>query len=281
MSDEEFEYGQENDAGGPPRIGAQLRASREARGLSLAQVSAETRITERHLELIEAGDFDALPGRTYAIGFAKNYARVVGMSQADTAQAVKNELAMEDPRPSRVIGEYDPIDPDRVPSSKVGLVSFIALILLLGGAYAFYATYLNPGAELESLTAAERRAAAEAAAEEDEGAAATASAPAPSGEVVFTALEEGIWVKFYDASGAQLMQKQMAEGETYSVPADANGPQLWTGRPDALAITIGGQSVPKLAEDDQVMKDIPVTAEALLARGESPAAPAAAATANE
>jgi cytoskeleton protein RodZ len=92
--------------------------------------------------------------------------------------------------------------------------------------------------------------------------------------VVFTALEDGVWVKFYDGTGAQLMQKQMARGERYTVPAEANGPQVWTGRPDALAITVGGRPVPKLAESEGIIRDVPVTAQALLARGQ--AAPAAA-----
>jgi hypothetical protein len=97
-----------------------------------------------------------------------------------------------------------------------------------------------------------------------------ASQPAPSarGPVVFTALEPNIWVKFYDAQGVQLMQKQLAEGESYTVPADAEGPQLWTARPDALAITIGGQRVAMLSDEPVTMKDIPVTAAALLARNE-------------
>ena len=58
----------------------------------------------------------------------------------------------------------------------------------------------------------------------------------------------------------------MAKGETYTVPADAVGPQAWTGRPDALAITVGGRSVPKLGSSEVVMSDVPVDAAALLAR---------------
>ena len=91
------------------------------------------------------------------------------------------------------------------------------------------------------------------------------------GPVVFTALEERVWVKFYDAAGRQLMQKEMARGERYTVPQDAQGPQLWTGRPDALAITVGGRRVPKLAAEERIMRDVPVTAAALLARGRRPA----------
>ena len=64
---------------------------------------------------------------------------------------------------------------------------------------------------------------------------------------MFTSLEDGIWVKFYDKGGRQLMQKQMALNERYVVPAQAEGPQVWTGRPDALQITVGGKPAADVA----------------------------------
>ena len=74
----------------PPRgIGAQLRAAREERGLSLEQVASETRIPQRHLVAIEAGDFGQLPGRTYAVGFSRTYAKTVGLDQDDVAAIVR------------------------------------------------------------------------------------------------------------------------------------------------------------------------------------------------
>jgi len=88
--------------------------------------------------------------------------------------------------------------------------------------------------------------------------------------VVFTALASGVWVKFYDAAGTQLMQKQMAAGERYVVPAGAQGPMVWTARPDALAITVGGKAVPPLSATQTTMKDVPVSAAALLARAALP-----------
>ena len=91
--------------------------------------------------------------------------------------------------------------------------------------------------------------------------------------MVFTSEMDGTWVKFYDANGERLYEAQMAEGDSFTVPPDAEGPQVWTGRPYALAITIGGRPVPKLSEDDEIIKDVPVTAEALLARTDDRAAP--------
>jgi hypothetical protein len=91
--------------------------------------------------------------------------------------------------------------------------------------------------------------------------------------VVFTATVPGLWIKLYDAAGKTLLQKQLALGESFTVPADAQGPMLWTGRPDALTITVGGRPVPKLAETEQVIKDVPVSAQALFARAAPSTAP--------
>ena len=58
----------------------------------------------------------------------------------------------------------------------------------------------------------------------------------------------------------------MGEGESYTIPDTASDPQMRTGRPDAFSITVGGQSVPPLAQNDAVVSDVEVSAEALLAR---------------
>jgi cytoskeletal protein RodZ len=72
----------------PLGVGERLHAAREARKLSLEQVAAETRIPQRHLIAIEAGDFARLPGRTYAVGFARTYAKMLGLDQDDIAAGV-------------------------------------------------------------------------------------------------------------------------------------------------------------------------------------------------
>jgi hypothetical protein len=263
----------------PLGAGERLRAAREARGLTLAQVAGETRIPQRHLQTIEAGDFTALPARTYAVSFSKNYARMVGLDQDEIAAAVRAELDALEPEPRHRPSGFEPGDPARVPSRALGWISVVAVVLVLAGLFAFARTLFAPAAELPSLVEQENAEQAAEAVEQRRTAAVPPATAAAGGAVVFTALEPGIWVKFYDAAGLQLMQKQMEMGERYSVPADADGPQLWTGRPDALAITVGGRPVPKLAEEQRTMRDVPVTAEALLARPEPAASPTASPTA--
>lgn len=255
-------------------VGAQLRAAREKLGLSLKEVAAETRIPQRHLEKIEEGDFAALPARTYAVGFSRNYAKLVGLNDDDVVEMVRAELDAQEPRQRPRPTTFEPGDPARVPSRSLTWVSILAVVLVLAGLFVAARTFFAPAAELPSLVDQEQAEREAAEASQRAAAGAPAQATPASGPVVFTALEEGIWVRFSDASDTQLMQKLMAKDETYTVPADVEGPQLWTGRPDALSISIGGRPVPKLAEDDKVMKNVPVSAEALLSRAQATSAPA-------
>ena len=249
----------------PPGIGAQLRAAREAKGLTLEQVAAETRIPQRHLLAMEADDFGKLPGRTYAVGFARTYAKALGLDHDDVAARVRLELDAQREEGYRP-ASFEPGDPARVPSRALGWFAGFAVLLLLAGGFFFFRSIFAPAGELPALV--QRQSEQRQAAPHKAAAAAPQVAASASGPVVFTALQPGIWVKIYDASGKALLQKQMALGETFAVPADAQGPMLWTGRPDALAITVGGKPIPKLAEQEQVMKDVPVTAAALLARAQ-------------
>ena len=250
--------------GAPLGIGDRLRAAREVKGLTLEQVAAQTRIPQRHLQTIETGDFSQLPGRTYAVGFVRTYAKTVGLDQDEAVASVRAELdaqsGIEDSRPA----PFEPGDPARVPSRGLGWFALFALLLFLAGGFFFFRAMFAPAGELPSLVEQEQ---AEQAAQAQSAAGTRPQAPPTDGAVVFTALDGPLWVKFYDASGAQLMQAEMARGDTYTVPADANGPMLWTGRPEALAITVGGRSIPKLADVQTTVRDVPVTAEALLARG--------------
>lgn len=265
---EEEDYPIEEEAA-PPGVGDTLRAAREARGLSLADVADKTRITQRHLALIEDGDFAGLPGRTYAIGFARNYAKAVGLDQAMIAERVREELALIDPDGAGLAPRtFEPGDPARVPSAGLAWFSaFAALILLIGGSIFVWSTYIAPGQPLPWLTSDDPEVPP---AQVATRAADVAPAPVPDGQVVFTATQQA-WVRFYERGGPVLMEREMLPGETYVVPFDATDPMIVTARPDLLEITVGGQEVPKLAEEQDLV-EVPVTAAALLARKEVPAA---------
>lgn len=248
----------------PRGAGPQLRYARERLGLSVADIAARTRISQRQIEDLEAGNFAAFSSRTYAIGFARTVAKAVGLDGEAIARQVRGELNVLQP-PERMSAGYETSDPARVPSRSLVWLSLVAVALLLAGLFVAYRTLFSPAAELPSLVdqqAAERAAAAASAARDS----AAATPAAASGPVVFTSLEDGIWVRFYDTSGTRLLETEMARGQSFTVPAAATGPMLWTARPEALTITVGGRAVPPLATEMMTMRDVKVDAASLLAR---------------
>ena len=75
-----------------PTVGERLRAAREAKGLALEDIAAQTRIPQRHLEAIERADWDALPAPTYTTGFAKSYASAVGLDRTEIGDQLRAEM---------------------------------------------------------------------------------------------------------------------------------------------------------------------------------------------
>lgn len=59
--------------------GAQLRAAREAAGLSLDQVAQQLKLAPRQVKALEEENFGVLPGRTFTRGFMRNYARLLNL----------------------------------------------------------------------------------------------------------------------------------------------------------------------------------------------------------
>ena len=249
--------------------GRALCRAREAAGLSRAQIAEHTKIPERHLLAIEQDNYAALPARTYAVGFSRTYARALGLDEAEITRMVREELdgAPVDTAPRAAT--FEPGDPARIPSSAFAWLGAALVLGVVVACFLYWRSYWFPAAELPPIATETPAAVASAPA---------APPPVAAGQVVFTALEPGVWVKFYDASG-QLLQKELAQGETYAVPANANGPMLWTARPQALGITIDGKPVTKLSQTQATMTDVPVTAAALLARPAAPSAPAPSAAA--
>ena len=83
--------------------GVVLRRAREAGGYTLRDIAVATRISERFLAAIEASEFASFRAPLYAIGFAKTFARHVGVSERWVADAVRERIAGELPLP--------PVDP--------------------------------------------------------------------------------------------------------------------------------------------------------------------------
>jgi len=251
----------------PRGAGERLRAAREAQGLSLADIAARTRVPIRHLEAIESGDYSEMPTPTYAIGFAKAYARAVGEDEVTIARDVRGKTAAISAERQNY-QPYELDDPKRVPprglavtAAVIGVIVLIAALVWLGSNWF--------SAPSEQTAAVEQPVPPPQAAP---------SAPVPVinniGQVALTALDR-VWVRVHDGSGKTLYEATMNAGDTYAVPAGASHPMLTVGRPDKLKVTIDGKDQPPLGSGARPMKDVPIDAASLAARATTAAAPAA------
>ena len=257
------------------RAGARLKRAREAAGTTLAQVAAATKIPERLLMAIEESRFSVLPSRIYALGFSRSYARVVGLDEAEIVKEVRAEIDSTAPGGDIPTAQaFTPGDPARVPELRLAMLAALGAVLVILAGLVFWHSVYYPAGSLPSILPADApasRAKAGVAAVSAARVAAPLAARAPAGAVTLSALSAGIWVKVYETSGKVLFEQAMAQGQVFTVPADAQAPLIWTGRPDALAIAVAGKPVAKLAETQRIIKGVPISAAALLARAPAPA----------
>ncbi|HEY1253865.1 MAG TPA: helix-turn-helix transcriptional regulator [Terracidiphilus sp.] len=64
-------------------FGEELRMERVSRGIALKEITAVTKISQRHLEALEQGKFRSLPGGILNKGIVRGYASAVGLDPGD------------------------------------------------------------------------------------------------------------------------------------------------------------------------------------------------------
>lgn len=70
-------------------LGENLKRARMLAGYSLEDVSKVLRIRLAYLESLEAGEFDELPGSTYAVGFLRSYSAYLGLDSEEMVARLK------------------------------------------------------------------------------------------------------------------------------------------------------------------------------------------------
>ncbi len=244
-------------------VGEQLRAAREKKKLSLEQVANETRIPLRHLESLEAADWDRLPAPTYTIGFAKNYAGAVGLDRSEIAEQLRAEMGGYR-TDSATVEHFEPADPARTMPMWL-VVSAIAAIILVVLVFSWMRNRsLTEEQPAPVQQEAQQQAAPAPAAPQQQPQAAA------QGPVVLTATAPA-WVRVSD-QGKTLFEGMLEPGKTFQVPPTATAPTLRAGAPEALRITVGQSVAPPVGPAGQVADHVSL-APADLMRGPQAAQP--------
>lgn len=117
------------------RIGQHLKAGREARAMSLNEISVSTKIHPGFLEKIENGDLENLPNLAFVKGFVRNFIQALGMDEGELEADIRS-LTLdtgEEAAPVTPISQMHLLDvaPPRFPPVKIAV--YLVLFAALGG----------------------------------------------------------------------------------------------------------------------------------------------------
>ena len=118
------------DAG---RLGDELREARLALGYSTAELAAELRIRQAHLEALEEGRLRDLPGAAYAVGFVRSYAVALGLDADQMARRFRDVSGSLAQRPKLVFPE--PVPERGMPA---GALIGVGAVLAIGAYVAWF-----------------------------------------------------------------------------------------------------------------------------------------------
>lgn len=117
--------------------GETLRAARESKNLTLSVVARQLNLSERSLVQIEAGDYSQLPGHTFARGYVRAYAKLLGLDQNRLVQQFDQHTGT-DATGSKVnsLGYID--QPVRLSRSMVRFFTFVLSLVIGVGAFLWW-----------------------------------------------------------------------------------------------------------------------------------------------
>jgi cytoskeletal protein RodZ len=151
------QHDDERAQSGADSLGQQLRRAREARNLTLRELSDQTRISRRHLEAIESDDYKQLPGGIFNRSFIKSFARTVGYNEDEAVRAYQRDArergeTFDDVPTTR---QASRIYMDDVPTRSPLLTAALSLVILAIISLGVYAGlhYYRRSAERPTATA--------------------------------------------------------------------------------------------------------------------------------
>lgn len=239
----------------PATVGAALRAARVARKLTLTDISKTTKIRPGLLTSIENNAHDELPALTYTLGFIKAYARTVGLDPKEIANRYRLESHKIDPEPTLI--ETTPLDAKRVPSRRAAFLTSLAVVLVLGVAWAWGAGWFQPS-EPKPTPAETTRAAPPA---KPTPAAPATPQPSASSPVTLEAVDE-VWLQVADGKD-RLFSGTLKKGDKLEIPPGRDW-KLSTGRAGAVRLQVGDKVLPPLGGPVEHVRGKLLTAAALL-----------------
>ena len=229
-------------------IGDTLAEARRQAGLTVTQVSQQTRIRETIIRGIERGDFSACGGDFYARGHIRSIARVVGLDP--DALIAEYDAAHSAPHSIRAAEVFEPSTPIKLKEPRRRFNWSVAMVLALAvivGYVIYHTVSHNSGAKPAAASGQQHQ--QHPAGHHSSPASAHSSSPAPSsphtvGKLLVIKLvvkAEPCWVEFTRPNGIYLMQATLPPGAR-RIWKFRHAVNMQLGNPGAVVLTVNGQN---------------------------------------
>ncbi|HKB72197.1 MAG TPA: RodZ domain-containing protein [Thermoanaerobaculia bacterium] len=277
-------------------FGEELKRHRLLREVSLESIAAATKISARHLQALERGDFGKLPAPVFTRGFIRAYAAFLGLDPEEMVNAYLSEVGASGARSHAGSAAGSASRKPSVRAVVLGVVAAAVAVLIAAGVWRYVrrprpeepkalslppvalsphirqvppstgASPAPPAADAPSSTSAPVSAAPVSATVVP----AAAGAP-PVAEPLTLALStrEECWMEIF-ADDRLLFSGTLRGGEARTFEARRSF-RLTAGNAGAVRVTVNGRALPPLGQEGEVVRDVRLDAGSvneLLSRGQ-------------
>ncbi len=227
-------------------IGDTLADARRQAGLTITQVSQQTRIRESIIRAIEQGDFTACGGDFYARGHIRSIASVVGIDPAPLIREYDEEHGP--PSAMRASQVFEPATPIKIREPRrfgFGKVAAVLLLAVIGfGVYYLVADYHhhNTANATDTLRPGTTSASTSPSPHPHPSATVTPVTHKPSHPeaVIRLTANQNCWVGLTDSTGKQLYQGLIRAGNTMTWH-EKHQVSMVIGNPMGIVLTVNGK----------------------------------------
>jgi cytoskeletal protein RodZ len=215
-------------------IGESLAEARRQAGLTIGQVSQQTRIRESIIRDIEQNDFSACGGDFYARGHIRSIAAVVG---TDSVPLISAYDAEHGPPGTRAADVFEPSTPIKIRERRSPSLSLIVAVVLLAiigfGAYRLVS---HDGAGAKPVAAPTHKATASA-----KPTAHPSPTPTSNSVVIQLTATEDCWVLLSSpGDGRQIFMGVIPAGSSRTW-TEKKAVDVRLGNPGGVVLTVNGQ----------------------------------------
>jgi cytoskeletal protein RodZ len=223
-------------------IGDTLAEARRQRGLTITQVSQQTRIRETLIRGIEQGDFSSCGGDFYARGHIRSIAAVVGVDPVPLIREYDEEHGP--PGGMRAAEIFEPATPIKIHEPRpfgLGKVLVVALLAVIG--FAAYYLVSTHGTHSPASQAANLRPVVKPKPKPTVTPAVrptTVTNTGPPVAVIRLTATQDCWVGLTSAAGQQLYQGIIPAGQSMTW-REQNPVSMVVGNPPGISLTVNGK----------------------------------------